>query len=71
MNLGLVSLEDPAVRAALERHLAPAFDAESVTVRDPAKLTGGAIQVNWSIDLDVRGGPRAGSWPLVPDHEPL
>ena len=36
MNLGLASLEDPAVRAALERHLAAAFDAESVTLRDPA-----------------------------------
>jgi aminoglycoside phosphotransferase (APT) family kinase protein len=60
-----VSLEDPAVRAALERHLAAAFGAEKVAVRDPAKLSGGAIQVNWSIDLELRGGPRAGSWPLV------
>ena len=45
---------------ALEAWLTGALGAERVTISGPAKLSGGAIQENWALDLDVTGGPEAG-----------
>ena len=56
---------DEVKRAALERWLAGAAGAERVTVRDVVMLSGGAIQQNWRIDLEIAGGPQAGAHSLV------
>src|SRR5690606_33935728 len=46
--------------AALEAFLAGAASAERVEVTDARPLSGGAIQENWLLDLQIRGGPHAG-----------
>lgn len=60
-----VNVDTQDARHALEAHLAEAFAARSVRVVTLEKLSGGAIQENWAIDLDVKGGPRAGRQALV------
>src|SRR4029078_2673900 len=45
---------------ALSRFLARAADAREVRVARFERLGGGAIQDNYALDVDVRGGPRAG-----------
>lgn len=59
-----MSLDQAAV-AALEGYLAPALGARSVRVAHRHRLSGGAIQENWAIDLEVAGGPHAGDHALV------
>jgi aminoglycoside phosphotransferase (APT) family kinase protein len=56
---------DESDRAALERHLAEVFDARAVAVTKAERLSGGAIQENWAVDLTVEGGPRAGAHAVV------
>lgn len=58
-------LEAPAGRAALERHLARALGAERLTIRRCDKLSGGAIQENWLLELEAEGGALAGEPLLV------
>ena len=60
-----MSLADPSVRAALERYLATAFEAERLTVGPCARMSGGAIQENWSLKLGCGGGVLSGSHALV------
>lgn len=60
-----MSLADPNVRAALERYLTEAFGAERLTVGPCAKMSGGAIQENWSLELEADGGALAGRHALV------
>ncbi|MEG4643678.1 phosphotransferase family protein [Paracoccus sp. APAP_BH8] len=56
-------------RQALERWLADALGARSVTVTARSKLSGGAIQENWSLDAECDGGshPGAQQWVLRTD----
>lgn len=60
-----MTLADPSARAGLERYLAEAFGAERLTLGPCAKLSGGAIQENWSLDLESEGGALAGRHRLV------
>lgn len=53
-------LQDP-IRDRLEPCLAEALSAKTVRIMHAALLTGGAIQENWAIDLEVDGGPHAGT----------
>ncbi len=53
------------LKQALEAFLAGAAEAESVAIADAKPLTGGAIQENWLIDADFRGGPLTGRQELV------
>jgi len=49
----------------LERYLAEVLEAGRLTVRDCSKLSGGAIQENWSLELEAVGGTLAGRHALV------
>lgn len=65
---------DPASaegRAALEAWLAARLGADAVRVAPPVLLTGGAIQQNWALDVEVTGGAQAGrhAWVLRTDAE--
>lgn len=60
-----MTIEDAVAREALASYLAGALDAGHVAVRNAARLGGGAIQENWSVDLEVTGGPKAGVHRLV------
>lgn len=51
---------DETSRAALERFIGTAAGASSVAIVAAKLLSGGAVQENWSIDLQIEGGPLAG-----------
>ena len=55
--------------AAIARFLRDACDATSVSVRDMRLLSGGAIQQNWEIRVDMADGPWQGAhtWVLRTD----
>lgn len=59
-----MDLEPDAV-AALARWTATALGASEVRLAVPAKMSGGAIQENWSLDVAVADGPHAGDLALV------
>jgi aminoglycoside phosphotransferase (APT) family kinase protein len=52
-------------KEALERWLAKAAGAGYVAVAEATPLTGGAIQENWLLEVDVQGGAFAGRQELV------
>ena len=52
-------------KAALEAFMAAAAGAAAVEIVDARPLTGGAIQENWLLDLQVHGGPFAGALEAV------
>lgn len=54
-----------ARKAPLEAFLAQAAGAQAVDVVDARPLSGGAIQENWLLDLQVHGGPQAGALAVV------
>ncbi len=47
-------------RKAVERFVAQAAGASSVVVTEARQLSGGAVQENWLVDLEIGGGPHAG-----------
>jgi len=47
-------------KAQLETFLATQAGAEAVDVVDARPLSGGAIQENWLLDLEIHGGAFAG-----------
>ena len=55
--------------AAIARFLRDACDATSVSVGDVQLLSGGAIQQNWQIDVEISSGSHAGAhaWVLRTD----
>ena len=53
--------EVEASAEAIAGWLAGVFGAERVTLSGFAKLSGGAIQENWAVDIAVEGGPEAGT----------
>jgi aminoglycoside phosphotransferase (APT) family kinase protein len=56
---------------AVARFLCKACDTNTVRVNTIALLSGGAIQQNWKLDVEITGGPRAGThtWVLRTDAE--
>lgn len=64
-----MNLDDGAVRAALEARLATATGADAVGIASHEKLSGGAIQFNIALDVQVHGGSDAGRhrWVLRTD----
>lgn len=54
---------------ALSRWLRRALDADALRILRMDKMSGGAIQENWTLDVEVEGGPYAGSqqWVLRTD----
>ncbi|MEO3428760.1 phosphotransferase [Pelagibius sp. CAU 1746] len=52
-------------RAALAKWLAERWGAREIVVSKVWKLSGGAIQENWALDVSVRGGAKEGDYPLV------
>jgi aminoglycoside phosphotransferase (APT) family kinase protein len=56
---------DPGNLDPLARWLAGAVGARSVEIARAERLSGGAVQENWRIDVVVDGGPRAGAHSLV------
>ncbi len=48
------------IKQAVEAFVAAAARAESVTVVEARRLSGGAVQENWLVDLDIAGGMEAG-----------
>jgi aminoglycoside phosphotransferase (APT) family kinase protein len=51
---------DPAASRPLARFLADAVGASDLGIISAALLTGGAVQDNWQLTVNVEGGPRAG-----------
>ena len=60
-------------RTAIAKFLRDACDATAVSVSDVRLLSGGAIQQNWQIDVEISGGAHAGmhSWVLRTDAAAL
>ncbi len=56
---------DTAARERLERFLARCADAESVAVLTLERLPGGAVQENYALEVELRGGVHAGVMALV------
>ena len=56
-------------RARIEKFLRTAAGADAVTIAQLARMSGGAVQENWALDTDIRGGPYAGTrqWVLRTD----
>lgn len=52
-------------RTALEHFIAEHAQAGRVTIRQLSRLSGGAIQDNWLLDLSLEGGPQAGELAVV------
>lgn len=63
MSAGI--LDPERARPALARWLAAELGADSVEIEGLARMSGGAIQENFALDVTVSGGPRAGSHALV------
>ncbi|HUL06684.1 MAG TPA: phosphotransferase family protein [Candidatus Acidoferrum sp.] len=56
---------DAAARERLSRFIARAAGARRAALSNIAPLRGGAIQENWSLDIDLEGGALAGRYALV------
>lgn len=67
MAVGLTMADclDPAKAKALAAYLQTCMQADQVVITAAARLSGGAIQDNYGISVDCRGGPYAGSHELV------
>ena len=61
----MTGLNEASLRGRLPAFLVSAFEARAVDVVSARKLSGGAIQENWLLALQVAGGPRDGSNELV------
>jgi len=59
------ALGDAAAQERLCRFIAAAAGAQAARLVKVTPLRGGAIQENWAVDIDVDGGPQAGSHALV------
>ncbi len=57
--------DDARARAGVEAFLCAEFGAAKVTISQASLLSGGAIQENWAVDLDVDGGNKAGLLKVV------
>jgi len=57
-------VEQDRIRA-IEGWATTIFQADAVSISQPVKMAGGAIQENWALDATVTGGPLAGTHALV------
>jgi aminoglycoside phosphotransferase (APT) family kinase protein len=66
---GGIELDSPAAQENLQRYLLEQADARQLTITHMARLSGGAIQENWALDVTVEGGPYEGrqAWVLRTD----
>ncbi len=55
-----MALDDADLRANLEAYLTGVFGASRLTINSLTPLSGGAIQENWSLDLESEGGSYPG-----------
>ncbi|WP_241687831.1 phosphotransferase family protein [Janthinobacterium sp. 17J80-10] len=64
-----MDLDSPAVHDSLQRYLLAQAGAAQVAITKMARLSGGAIQENWALDVTVEGGPYQGkqTWVLRTD----
>lgn len=64
-----MDLGSQAVRESLECYLAAKTGAKQVTIKKMARLSGGAIQENWGMDVVIEGGDYMGeqAWVLRTD----
>ncbi|MBK4998728.1 phosphotransferase family protein [Pseudomonas sp. S31] len=64
-----IHLDAPALRQALAAELAPQLGARHIQIHSAQRLSGGAIQENWALEVDVEGGLQAGRqrWVLRTD----
>ncbi len=64
-----MNLHTPETRARLEAFLRAAAGADAVHIRRLQRLSGGAVQENWALDVDVNGGTHPGphQWVLRTD----
>jgi len=60
-----MDLNSAEKRDALQSYLKAHFGATSVALQNATLLTGGAIQENWSLGVNVVGGANAGTHKLV------
>ncbi len=65
----MTKLDDHNVQQRLGVELARQVSAEAVSITTATVLSGGAVQENWRLDVEVTGGPRAGAgtWVLRTD----
>lgn len=68
-NKTAIDFDSPVVRESLERYLTAQAGAKQVTILQMARLSGGAIQENWGMDVSVSGGTHEGeqAWVLRTD----
>lgn len=68
---GGVELDSPAAQEGLLRYLQQQAGASQLAITHMARLSGGAIQENWALDVNVEGGPYAGrqAWVLRTDAQ--
>ena len=64
-----ITLAEQATRDRLAGWLAPQIGASTVCMTAAEKLAGGAVQENWSIGVEIAGGPQHGqrAWVLRTD----
>ena len=65
MGLAGTSLATPGGRDRLAGFIADAAGADRVEVTGARPLSGGAIQENWAVDVELQGGASAGRHALV------
>ena len=64
-----MDLDTTDTRARIEEFLRHAARADAVHITRLARMSGGAVQENWALDADVKGGPQPGphQWVLRTD----
>ncbi|RJG00827.1 phosphotransferase family protein [Noviherbaspirillum sedimenti] len=64
-----MELDSPSIQERLTRYLLAQTEADHLAITGMARLSGGAIQENWALDITVKGGAYQGqqSWVLRTD----
>ena len=62
---GMASLDEHVNRTALARFLANAANAERVEIMRSELLSGGTVNENWLLEVDIKGGPEQATRALV------
>ncbi len=64
-----MNLDAANTRSRIEQFLRAAAGADAVHIRKLARLSGGAVQENWALDVEITGGAYAGAqqWVLRTD----
>src|SRR5687768_12369703 len=64
-----MDLDAPDTRARIASFLRAAAESDSLRITRLERMSGGAIQENWALDVEVEGGAHAGAqrWVLRTD----